>query len=149
MAYAYALHWLGLVVWIGGMAFAHFVLRPSLVALAPPVRLSLLAGVFARFLPVAGAAIFAVVVSGAWLIHLRGGIMQSGAGIRAMAGTGVLMAAIYGYVAMAPYRRLRASVAAGDFAAAARAMTTIRRLVALNLGLGTVVVVIAAWHRAA
>jgi uncharacterized membrane protein len=149
MAYAYALHWLGLVVWIGGMAFAHFVLRPSLVALAPPVRLALLAGVFARFLPIAGVAIAAVVVSGAWLIHVQGGVMQSGAGIRAMAGTGVLMVLIYGYVALAPYRRLRTSVAAGDFGAAAQAMRVIRALVALNLGLGAVVILVAAWHRAA
>ena len=149
MAYAYALHWLGLVVWIGGMAFAHLVLRPSLVALAPPARLTLLAGVFARFLPIAGVAIVAVVASGAWLIHAEGGVMQTSTGIRAMAGTGILMALIYGYVAFAPYQRLRASVAGGDFSAAARAMRAIRALIALNLGLGTVTVLIAAWHRAA
>ena len=36
------LHLLGVVVWVGGMFFAHMALRPSVLALNPPERLPLL-----------------------------------------------------------------------------------------------------------
>ena len=36
------LHLTGIVVWVGGMFFAHFALRPAAAELAPPVRLPLL-----------------------------------------------------------------------------------------------------------
>ena len=35
------LHVSSLIVWIGGMVFAHFFLRPSLAVLEPPQRLAL------------------------------------------------------------------------------------------------------------
>ena len=34
-----ALHVLAVVLWVGGMAFAHFFLRPALATLEPPQRL--------------------------------------------------------------------------------------------------------------
>lgn len=43
------IHVLAVVLWVGGMAFAHFFLRPSVQALEPPVRLRLLHAVMKRF----------------------------------------------------------------------------------------------------
>jgi len=43
------LHVLSIVVWIGGMVFAHFFLRPAVAQLEPPVRLRLMHDVLGRF----------------------------------------------------------------------------------------------------
>ena len=42
-------HVLSIIVWIGGMVFAHFFLRPALAQLEPPVRLRLMHDVLGRF----------------------------------------------------------------------------------------------------
>ena len=42
-------HLIGIVFWVGGMAFAHFCLRPALPLLAPPERLRLMHAVLTRF----------------------------------------------------------------------------------------------------
>ena len=38
------LHVLSIVVWVGGMVFAHFFLRPAAMELPPPQRVPLLSG---------------------------------------------------------------------------------------------------------
>ena len=45
----YALHVLGAVLWVGGMAFALLALRPALAELEPPARLALHEGALRRF----------------------------------------------------------------------------------------------------
>ena len=44
-------HLAGVIVWVGGMSFAHFCLRPAALALPPAQRLALWSGVFGRFFP--------------------------------------------------------------------------------------------------
>ncbi|WP_343074980.1 hypothetical protein [sulfur-oxidizing endosymbiont of Gigantopelta aegis] len=47
---AFTLHLLSAVIWVGGMFFAHMILRPSAVEqLEPPQRLPLWVAVFGRF----------------------------------------------------------------------------------------------------
>ena len=43
-------HVLAIILWIGGMAFAHFFLRPAVAQLEAPVRLRLMHDVLGRFL---------------------------------------------------------------------------------------------------
>ena len=43
------LHVLSIMLWIGGMAFTLFFLRPAVAALEPPVRLRLMQDVLGRF----------------------------------------------------------------------------------------------------
>ena len=43
-------HVLSIIVWIGGMVFAHFFLRPAVQMLEPPQRVALMHGVLQRFL---------------------------------------------------------------------------------------------------
>ena len=45
------LHVLAIVLWIGGMFFAHFFLRPAAAALDPPVRLKLMHDVLSSITP--------------------------------------------------------------------------------------------------
>ena len=68
MNFARWLHVLGVVVWVGGMFFAHMALRPAALALPPPQRLPLLAATLTRFVAWAGVAVVLILGSGAVLI---------------------------------------------------------------------------------
>ena len=72
------LHLMGVVVWIGGMFFAHFALRPSAQALPPEVRLPLLAATLARFFGWVAAAVVAILASGVALSEALGGFRATG-----------------------------------------------------------------------
>ena len=137
------LHLMGVVVWIGGMFFAHLALRPAAQALPPPVRLPLLAATLARFLPWAGASVLAILASGGWLVMAAGGFRTVGGSVHAMTAIGLVMALVYGYIVAGPYRAMRAALAASRLEAAGASMATIRRLVALNLVLGLVTLAVA------
>lgn len=142
-------HLAGIIVWVGGMVFAHFFLRPAAAALEPPQRLTLMHAVLGRFFASVTVASLAVWVSGVWMVgNLAKAAVQSGAGFRMpadwwlMALLGTLMVAIYGYIRLVPYRRLAAAVAAKDWPAGGAAMNAIRRWVTVNLALGWLIVVV-------
>ena len=143
MRIALWLHVTGVVVWVGGMFFAHMALRPAVTSLPPPVRLPLLATTLAHFFRWAGAAIVAVLASGTWMASAGGGFPTAGTAVHAMTAVGLVMVLVYAYIATSPYRALRVAVAASRWEAAGAAMGTIRRLVALNLALGMVTIAIA------
>ncbi len=146
IGWARAVHVLGAVVWVGGMFFANFALRPSVGALAPPQRLPLLLAVLGRFLAWAGVAAVAVLASGAWMFAAEG-VAASGPVVHAMMALGIVMLLVYLYVIGVPMRALRAAVARTDWPAGAAAMARVRPLVALNLALGLVTVVLGALAR--
>ncbi len=132
-------HVLSVTLWVGGMAFAHFFLRPAAQVLDPPQRLPLLQAVLQRFLNATGIAVLVVLASGAALMALG----ATGRSIHAMAAAGVVMAAIYGHVRFALYPRLARAVAAQDWPQGGAAMQAIRRWVAGNLALGVAVIALA------
>ena len=134
------LHLLGIVVWVGGMFFAHMALRPSVQALAPPQRLPLLAATLARFLAWVAVAVVAILASGFAMIAMMGGFAAANHWVASMAAAGLVMVAIYLYLVALPFRELRAAVSASDWPRGGAAMQRIRHLVAVNLVLGIVVV---------
>lgn len=136
------LHLLAVVVWIGGMFFAHVCLRPVAAAqLPPPQRLPLLAAVLGRFFVVVGWAL--VFLWGSGIIRFS----QVGAAIPAswlaMAGIAALMTAILALIVFHFHRTMVAAVAASDWPQAGTAMNTIRQLVLTNLLLGVLTVAVA------
>jgi uncharacterized membrane protein len=137
------LHVLGVVVWVGGMFFAHVALRPAALALPPPQLLPLLAATLSRFVAWAGVAVVLILGSGVALIAMQGGMQAVRWPVHAMTGLGVAMAAVYGYLVVSPLPRLRAGVAAADWPRAGAAMALVRQLVAVNLVLGLVTLTIA------
>ncbi len=143
MRIALWLHVLGAVVWVGGMFFAHFALRPAAQALPPPQRLALLQATLARFVRWAALAIVAILASGTWLIHAHGGMAAMNAGVHTMTALGIAMTAIYVMLVVGPLRRLSAAVAAGTWEVAGAAMAQVRRLVGINLVLGLATITIA------
>lgn len=143
------LHVLCIVVWIGGMVFAHFFLRPAAAALEPPARLTLMHDVLGRFFGAVLAASLLALGSGGWLIG-RAAAQAARSGVPfempwhwwAMALLGTLMVAIFLHVRFALFPRLRRAVAARDWPAGGAAMARIRRWVAVNLGLGLAILLV-------
>ncbi len=143
------LHVLSIIVWVGGMVFAHFFLRPAVATLEPPVRLRLMHEVLGRFFQAVLVASLLTLASGVWMLgRVARQVVQSGGNFQmplawtVMAVLGVLMVAVFFHIRFALYKRLGRAVAASDVAAGGAAMAQIRRWVSINLGLGVVVVVV-------
>lgn len=144
MYIAITLHLLAAVIWVGGMFFAWMALRPVAAALLePPQRLPLWAQVLARFFPWVWAAVIALLASGYWMLfRVFGGFHALALYVHLMQAIGIAMILIFARIWFAPYRRLKAAVAAGDWPAAGRALGQVRRLIGINLILGLTVITV-------
>lgn len=143
-------HLLAIIVWVGGMVFAHFFLRPAAQSLEPPQRVRLMHGVLQRFFAAVVVAVVVVLGSGLWMVGRSARLAaQAGGGFAmpldwtVMATLGLAMAFIFGHIRFVLFRRLQRAVAASDWAAGGKALGHIRSWVGVNLALGTVVVVVA------
>jgi uncharacterized membrane protein len=139
-------HLIAVVVWVGGMTFAHFCLRPSLADVSPQLRLPLIEGVFGRFLNGVGVAVLAILASGGFLFARFGGAHAPWP-LHLMAALGVLMMLIFGHLRFAVYPRIRRAVQAQKWPDGARAVDTMRRLVLINLAIGVVTIGAAVYAR--
>jgi uncharacterized membrane protein len=143
------IHVLSIIVWIGGMVFAHFFLRPAVAPLEPPVRLRLMHDALGRFFQAVLVASLLTLGSGVWMIgRVAKQIAQSGGSFQMplawtiMAVLGVAMVAIFMHIRFVLYKRLGVSVAASEWAAAGAALAKIRSWVSVNLALGVLVLVV-------
>ncbi|MCM2289915.1 MAG: hypothetical protein NDI67_12885 [Sulfuritalea sp.] len=136
------IHLLAVIVWVGGMFFAHVCLRPVAAAqLPPPQRLPLLAAVLGRFFVAVGVAL--LLLWGSGLVRFA----QVGAEIpvhwHAMLGLGSVMTIIFAVIVLRFYCPMLVALAAQDWPQAGKAMNSIRVLVLTNLILGFVTVAVA------
>jgi len=130
------LHLVAAVVWLGGMTFMLFALRPSLPVLETPAqRLPLLATVLRRFFALVWAAVGVLLLSGFYM-YSHAGAQAAPVGWHLMTGIGVLMMLIYGHIYFALYRPLVRAVAAADWPAGGRRANLIAKLVLVNFVLG-------------
>lgn len=135
-------HLFAAIVWIGGMFFAHWCLRPAAAALEPALRLTLMHATLRRFFAVVAWAAAIALVSGFAMLGFDPLPRAWPIDIVVMAVLGLVMSAVFVYVRSGPFRALGAAVAAADWPRAAAALATIRRLVVLNLVLGATIVVV-------
>jgi uncharacterized membrane protein len=134
-----ALHVLSAVVWVGGMFFAYVVLRPSLSVLEPPQRIALHSQVFRRFFLVVWHAMPVIVVTGVIMIFtVFGGMAGVAWPVHVMLLLGLVMAAIFLAIFFGPYRTFRSAPGPAPLEA-------IRKLIGINLLLGVVTIIIAAF----
>ncbi len=141
-------HILAAVIWVGGMFFAHQMLRPAAGPLEPALRLALWRRVFSRFFPWVWAAVAALLASGYGVIIWGfGGFAHIGMHVNIMQALGIIMMMAYAHLYFAPWKRFRRALDAGDLPAAQKQLEQIRRLVGVNLVLGLIVVVIGATGR--
>jgi uncharacterized membrane protein len=142
-------HVLCIILWIGGMVFAHFFLRPAVAALEPAVRLRLMHDVLGRFFRAVLVAALLTLASGLWMLgRTAKAVVQSGGSFQmpvvwiVMTVLGVLMVAIFMHLRFALYKRLARAVQASDWPAGGQAMAQIRRWVGINLGIGTLILLV-------
>jgi uncharacterized membrane protein len=137
------LHILGAAAWVGGMLFALAVLHPSLAALDPAPRVAVAGQAFGRFFRVVWHVMPLVLLTGyAMLFGVYGGFAGAGWPIHVMHLLGLIMAALFVFVVTGPFRRFRTAVQPAN---ALRAAANVRRYVWINLALGAVVIVVAAF----
>jgi uncharacterized membrane protein len=143
------LHLLSIIVWIGGMVFAHFFLRPAVSGLEPSVRLPLMREVLRRFFSAVTYASLIAIFTGFWMLgNVAKTVVQAGGEFQAptdwtvMALLGTLMVLIFGHIRFALYGRLHKAVEAADWAAAGAALHTLRQWVLVNLSIGVVIVLV-------
>lgn len=142
------LHLLAVIIWVGGMFFAHFFLRPAAQGLQPSDRVTLMHGVLQRFFAWVLVLAVVVLVSGIGMIGIihamaaqAGGQFNMPINWMVMSILGVVMMAVFGHIRFALFKRLDTAVTAKDWPAGGKALESIRKWVSLNLALGLVIVV--------
>jgi uncharacterized membrane protein len=135
-----ALHLLCAVLWVGGMFFAYFVLRPGMAAIEAPQRMLLHTRVFKRFFMIIWHAMPVILLTGFAMLGFIGGLAGAPWQIHAMMGLGLLMSAVFLVIYFGPYRQFRRTT---DRNRMASSLDNIRKLIGLNLILGLVIVIVA------
>jgi uncharacterized membrane protein len=148
---ALLLHLAAVVIWIGGMFFAHVCLRPAAATLLPPAqRLPLMSEVLGRFF---GAVVWSLVLL--WGSGLAMFVAWASSGARPplswnlMAGLAVIMTLLFALILFRLHPRMKRAVTEGELPQAAAALDGIRRLVTVNLVLGFATIAVATVGRLA
>src|SRR5690606_13125360 len=107
-------HVLSVVIWVGGMFFAHFAMRPAATGLEANVRIPFMIDALRRFFGVVLVAAPVAVLSGLWMIgrvvhqaSAAGGHFSMPLGWTTMATLGIIMLLLFGHIRFALYRRLQ------------------------------------------
>jgi uncharacterized membrane protein len=142
-------HLLAIILWIGGMVFATFFLRPAMAQLEAPVRVRLMHDILGRFFKAVLVASLATLVTGLWMLgRVAKQVVQSGGSFQmplswtVMAVVGTVMVALFLYIRFVLYKRLDQAVAAAEWPAGGAALGQIRAGVLINLGLGVLVLLV-------
>jgi uncharacterized membrane protein len=134
-----ALHLLGIVAWVGGMAYSLLVLRPSLGLLDATPRMNVHLQTLRRFFRMVWHVMPIVLVTGWLMIVFReGGFAGAPWYVNTMQGLGVIMAAVFVYLFTGPWKRLRRAIRPTP-----AQLEAVRVPVLLNLLLGTATIVVA------
>jgi uncharacterized membrane protein len=132
------LHTLAAVIWVGGMFFAHMVLRPSVTEMTASLRMALWARVLPRFFGWVAASIVVLLVTGygVLLTGYRGGISGGNLHIDIMQITGAIMIVLFVVLVLGPFLAFKRALAINDLGSAAKWQGRMRAIVATNLVLG-------------
>lgn len=140
------LHVLSIVVWIGGMFFAHFFLRPAVASLELPVRLKLMCDVLSRFFKVVLGVSLLTLISGIWMLgRVAKQTVQSGGSFdmplswTIMTALGIVMVAIFMHIRFALFIKFNRYVSASDWAQAGPMLAKVRQWVLVNLIFGVAI----------
>ena len=143
-----AFHLLAVIVWIGGMAFTLFCLRPAARVLQPPARVMLMHAAMRRFIAVVLVAVAVLFVCGvamvalAWSAATRTGLrFNMPLDWYTMIGVFFVMLAVLVHIRSVLFRRLDAALREQRWADGAAALDAIRWDVSINLVLGAIITV--------
>jgi uncharacterized membrane protein len=141
------LHVLAIILWIGGMIYTLFFLRPAVASIDAPTRVKLMHDVLERFFKAVLWASTIAVASGLWMVgRVARQAVQAGGSFTwplewiVMMVLGIVMFLIFGHIRFALFKRLQRAVAASDWTAGGAALNAIRQWVTINLAIGIVIV---------
>lgn len=142
--YAKLLHLIAGIVWLGGMTFMLFALRPAALAtLDAQNRAQLMGQVWRRFFALVLAAIVLLFVTGTHLYtqtfkaaRLATGEGSVPLGWNVMLVLGVAMMLIFGHIYFAGFKKYKRAVAAAEWPLAAKAAGLIHTMTVINFSLG-------------
>ena len=138
-ARAIALHLLAAILWVGGMSFAHFCLRPAAAGLDPAARLPLFRRTLDRFFQIVLGSILVLLLTGYVLVFGPfGGFGGAPVYVHVMHVLGWVMFLLFAHLYFAPWRRFGRALDRGDLATAGTQLAQIRIVVTVNLALGLV-----------
>jgi uncharacterized membrane protein len=136
-------HLVAVAVWVGGMFFAQFCLRPAAFeVLAPPQRLPMMVAALGRFFRWVAVAILLLWGSGLARM-LEVGFAAAPLAWHLMMGLGLVMTVVFAIIAHGIFPQARAMSAAQKFPEAAARLAQVRLLVTVNLVLGIVTIGVA------
>jgi uncharacterized membrane protein len=147
------IHLLSIVVWVGGMFFTLYCLRPALAVLeAPALRMRLMHAVLKRFFRFVLIAALLTLLSGVGMIGMAAQ-SASQAGLRfnmpidwhLMSALGTVMVLIFAHIRFRLFGRFGQAVAKAAWPEAGAALNRIRAEVSVNLGLGVLIIVATQW----
>ena len=142
--YAKLLHLIAGVVWMGGMTFMLFALRPATMAtMEAQPRAVLMEEVFRRFYLWVMVAIVVLFTTGTHLYTstFRAAKMATGAGSvplgwNVMLVLGLAMMLVFGHIYFAGFKKYKRAVAGADWPLAAKAGGLIHTMTLVNFALG-------------
>ena len=147
MKIAVFLHLTGALIWIGGMLFAYFSLRPSTAVLDRAQRLTLWVETLGRFFRWVWASVALIFGSGFYMLTAIADSTRVPANVHVMLYIGIVMLFIFLYVILVPFPALKRAIASQDWVAGGAALDTVRKAVAVNLALGIINVAVATLGR--
>ncbi len=134
-----AFHLAAMAIWIGGLAYTLLVIRPSLTLLDPTPRMNVQLQMLRRFFRIVWYVMPVSIATGwAMMLGPEGGFAHAPWYVNTMQGLGILMAAVFAWVAFGPFRRLRRAIRPTE-----AMLDNIRGLVVTDLALGTATVIVA------
>ena len=147
--YAKILHLIAGIVWMGGMTFMLFALRPAvIIAMEAQPRAILMGQVWKRFYAMVLASIVVLFATGTHLYTatFRATRLATGdggvpLGWNIMLVLGLVMMLIFGHIYFAGFKNYKRSVAAGDWPLAAKAASLIHTMTLINFSLGWLAIV--------
>ena len=143
------LHLISAIVWMGGMTFMLFALRPAVTALMEPQpRAQLMGEVWRRFFAIVAVAAVVLFATGTHLYtsafkaaKAAGGAGSVPLGWNLMLVLGMAMILLFGHIYFAGFRKFKRAVTAAEWPIAAKAAGQIHRLVVVNFVLGWLAIV--------
>ena len=134
-----AFHLAAMAVWVGGLAFTLFIIRPSLTLLDPTPRMNVQLQVLRRFFRLVWHVMPISILTGwAMVLGEEGGFAHAPWYVNTMQVLGILMAAVFAYIVFGPFRRLRRAIRPS-----VAMLDNVRGFVITDLALGIATVTVA------
>ncbi|HIJ82612.1 MAG: uncharacterized protein HW380_3957 [Magnetococcales bacterium] len=140
MAIPLSIHLISAIIWIGGMFFANWMLRPAVENLDLPAKVRLWIDVLERFFSWIWVIVFTQPATGYWMVFYElGGFHHAGMHIFLMQIVGLFMIFVFFWVYFVLFKNMKRMAKEELFPEAGMYMMKIRRMVLLNLTLGSMV----------